>query len=53
MSSSIRSRLSARSGTPAESLQEQNFSTIQAARPAGESTREYPMVCGLVDCWAE
>ena len=31
MSSSMRSRSSARSGTPSQSVQDRNFSTIQAA----------------------
>ncbi len=36
---SRRSRLTAVSGSPPQSVQVRNFSAIQAARPAGESVR--------------
>jgi hypothetical protein len=38
MFASILSRSTALSGVPSLSVQAQNFSTIHAARPAGEST---------------
>jgi hypothetical protein len=38
MLSSISSRLRALAGSPSQSLHDQNFSTIQAQSPAGEST---------------
>src|ERR1700757_2166680 len=50
MSSSL---VSTFSGLPSQSIQDQNFSTIQASWPAGESTRPYPRVCGRVDCCFE
>ena len=40
------SRVSTFSGWPSQSIQDQNFSMIQVACPAGESTRPYPRVCG-------
>ena len=51
--SSRSSRLSTASGEPSWSVQDQNFSTIQAARKAGESTNPYPTVCGRVACSRE
>ena len=51
--SSRSSRLSTASSGPGWSVQDQNFSTIQAARKAGESTRPYPTVCGRVACSLE
>jgi hypothetical protein len=36
------------SGLPPQSVQLRNFSTIQAASPAGESIRPKASVCGLV-----
>ena len=39
MLSSISSRVSTVAGSPSQSVQAQNFSTIQAHWPAGESTR--------------
>ena len=44
------SRVKQFSGWPSQSLQARNFSTIQASRPAGESLRATPSVCGLVPC---
>src|SRR5215469_14289377 len=41
------------SGWPSQSIHDQNFSTIQASWPAGESTRPYPRVWGRVDCCFE
>ena len=38
------------SGSPSQSLQARNFSTIQARSPAGESSRPTPTVWGLVPC---
>ena len=51
--SSRSSRLSTASREPSWSVQDQNFSTIQAARKAGESTSPYPTVCGRVACSRE
>jgi hypothetical protein len=51
--SSRSSRLSTASSDPGWSVQDQNFSTIQAARKAGESTSPYPTVCGRVACSRE
>ena len=48
MLSSSSSRLNTDSTSPPQSLQLRNFSTIQAASPAGESFRPKPSVCGLV-----
>jgi len=36
------------SKSPRWSVQVWNFSTIQPARPAGESVRAYAIVCGFV-----
>jgi hypothetical protein len=44
-SSSLLKRFST---SPPQSLQVRNFSTIQLARPAGESLSAMPSVCGLV-----
>ena len=38
------------SGSPSQSLQVRNFSTIHASSPAGESLSAMPSVCGLVPC---
>ena len=51
--SSRSSRVSTASRGPEWSVQDQNFSTIQAARKAGESTSPYPTVCGRVACSRE
>src|SRR6266568_1619720 len=51
--SSSSSRVSTFSRWPSQSVHDQNFSTIQAHRAAGESTSPYPSVCGRVDCSAE
>ena len=51
--SSSSSRLSTASSEPSWSVQDQNFSTTQAARKAGESTSPYPTVCGRVACSRE
>ena len=51
--SSSSSWLSTASSRPSWSVQDQNFSTIQAARKAGESTSPYPTVCGRVACSRE
>jgi hypothetical protein len=40
------------STSPPVSPHERHFSTSHAARPAGESFRPYPRVCGLVDWMA-
>jgi len=45
----IRSRLTPVSMLPPVSLNERKRSTIQAARPAGESVSPYAAVCGFVD----
>jgi len=42
------SRETALSGSPSWSLQPWNFSRIQAASPAGESSSPYPRVWGFV-----
>jgi len=46
-------RLSTASSGPSWSVQDQNFSTIQAAKKAGESVSPYPTVCGRVACSRE
>jgi len=51
--SSSSSLLSTVSGSPPQSAHAQNFSTIQAHCPAGESVSPYPSVCGRVDCCLE
>jgi hypothetical protein len=51
--SSRSSRLTTASRGPSWSVQDQNFSAIQAARKAGESTSPYPTVCGRVACSRE
>lgn len=48
MLASIRSRGIAVSIAPSQSDQDRNFSTIQAARPAGESVSAKASVWGLV-----
>jgi hypothetical protein len=48
MSVSISSRVSAFSGLPSQSVQVRNFSTSQAASPAGESVKPKASVVGLV-----
>jgi hypothetical protein len=48
MLSSSRSIEKRFNGSPSQSLQAQNFSTIQAARPTGESVSATPSVCGRV-----
>src|SRR5262245_55655560 len=44
------SRVKAFSGSPSQSLQARNFSTIHDNKPAGESFSPMPRVCGLVPC---
>src|SRR6266508_2006879 len=53
MLSSSSSRVSTFSGWPSLSVQDQNFSMIQAHRPTGESTSPYPIVWGRVACSCE
>src|SRR5271156_6179759 len=45
----ISSRLNTRSTSPPQSLQERNLSTIQAARPTGESFSDGASTSGFVD----
>ena len=44
------SRVNTVSGSPSQSLQVRNFSTIHASSPAGESLSPTPTVCGFVPC---
>ncbi len=43
-----RSRKMVSNGESTVSLHSKNFSRIHASSPTGESTSEYPMVCGAV-----
>ena len=48
MPASIWSRVSARCGSPPQSVQVRNFSSSHAAKPAGLSVSAKASVCGLV-----